>query len=193
MSADPLFEDLVRRVRAGERQAAADLVRQFDPEIRRYIRLRLTDPSLYRVFDSDDVLQSVLGNFFVRLIAGQYDLKEPEQLIRLLMTMAHNKIVDYARKPAVRRRSHCDSSVWRAFAAKGQSPSEIVANEEILREVQDRLTEAERRIVELRGKGRSWQEVADVCGGTADGVRKTHERALDRVCKELGLDWDRDE
>src|SRR6516162_3079516 len=128
MSADPQFEDLVRRVRAGERQAAAGLVRQFDPEIRRYIRLRLNDPALYRVFDSDDVLQSVLGNFFVRLIAGQYDLKEPDQLIRLLVTMAHNKIVDYARKPAVRRTRNCDSSVWRAFAATGQSPGEIVAN-----------------------------------------------------------------
>jgi RNA polymerase sigma-70 factor (ECF subfamily) len=193
MSADPLFEDLVRRVRAGEREAAADLVRQFDPEIRRYIRLRLTDPALYRVFDSDDVLQSVLGNFFVRLIAGQYDLKEPEQLIRLLVTMAHNKIVDYARKPTVRRTRNFDSSVWRAFAATGQSPGEIVANEEILREIQDRLTEAEKKILELRGEGRSWREVADACGGTAEGARKTHQRALDRVCKELGLDEDRDE
>jgi DNA-directed RNA polymerase specialized sigma24 family protein len=107
--------------------------------------------------------------------------------------MAHNKIVDYARKLDIHRRINCDSSVWRAFAASGKGPGEMVANEEILREIQDRLTEAEKKIVELRGEGRSWQEVADACGGTAEGVRKTHQRALDRVCKELGLDGDRDE
>jgi RNA polymerase sigma-70 factor (ECF subfamily) len=193
MSADPQFADLFRRVRAGERQAAADLVRQFDPEIRRYVRLRLTDPKLSRIIDSDDILQSVLGNFFVRLIAGQYDLQGHEQLITLLVKMAQNKIVDYARKPAVRRRSNSDSSVWRLLTANGQSASEIVANEEVLREIRGRLTQLEQRIVEHRGEGRSWQEVADICGGTAEGVRKAHQRALDRICEELGLDRDRDE
>jgi RNA polymerase sigma-70 factor (ECF subfamily) len=187
MTADASFPELIRRVRAGESQAAAELVRQFEPEIRRYVRVRLTDPALHRVYGTDDILQSVLGNFFVRLMAGQFDLDQPEQLIKLLVKMAHNKLVDKMRTPAVRKWRDCDSSVWRTFMAKGHTPSDIVAREEILREVQHRLTAEEKQLVELRGQGRSWKEIAKLCGGTAEGCRKKLERALDRVCDELGL------
>src|SRR4051794_23122623 len=90
MSADPAFPDLIRRVRAGEPQAAAELVCRYEPEIRRFIRVRLTDPHLRRTLDSVDISQSVLAAFFVRVIAGQFDLEEPSQLIKLLVTMAHN-------------------------------------------------------------------------------------------------------
>ena len=47
MAADPDFADLLRRVRAGDAQAAARLVKQFEPEIRRYVRVRLTDPACW--------------------------------------------------------------------------------------------------------------------------------------------------
>ena len=187
MAAQAEFIELLHRVRAGEAEAAAELVRQFEPEIRRYVRVRLTDPALYRVYDADDVLQSVLGNFFVRLKAGQFDLDQPEQLIKLLVTMAHNKLVDKMRTPAVRKRSDCDSSVWDSFTANGHTPSDIVAREEILREVQDRLTAEEKQLVAERDQGRSWKEIADACGGTPEALRKKLERALVRVCGELGL------
>jgi len=187
MTAETPFPELIRRVRAGDSQAAAELVRQFEPEIRRYVRVRLTDPALHRVYGTDDILQSVLGNFFVRLMAGQFDLDQPEQLIKLLVTMAHNKLVDKVRTPAVRKRSDCDSSVWSAFTAKGHTPSDIVAREEILREVQHRLTVEEKQLVEQRDQGRSWKEIADAYGGTPEGLRKKLERALDRICGELGL------
>jgi RNA polymerase sigma-70 factor (ECF subfamily) len=188
MAADPDFAKLLLRVRAGDSQAAAQLVQQFEPEIRRYVRVRLTDPALYRLYDADDVLQSVLGNFFVRLMAGQFDLDQPEQLIKLLVTMAHNKIVDKVRTPGVRRRSDCGSSVWGTFTANGHTPSDIVAREEILNEVQHRLTAEEKQLVEQRDRGRSWKEIASACGGTPEALRKKLERALDRVCGELGLD-----
>ena len=187
MAADLQFAELIQRVRAKDSQAAADLVRQFEPEIRRYVRLRL-NPARQRDYDSDDVLTSVFGNFFVRLIGGQFELEKPEQLIKLLMTMTRNKIVDQARKPASRRTRNCGSSVWDALLAKGHTPSDVVSNEEILREVQDRLTHDERDLVQQRAQGRPWKEIADSCGGNADALRKKLERALDRVCRELGID-----
>src|SRR5436309_12071378 len=98
MSQDTSFQDLMRRVRAGEERAATELVRQFEPEIRRAVRVRLTDPRLRRVLDSLDVCQSVLGNFFVRVASGQLELDRPENLLRLLVTMAKNKVLDHARR-----------------------------------------------------------------------------------------------
>jgi RNA polymerase sigma-70 factor (ECF subfamily) len=54
--------------------------------------LHLTDPRLRRVLDTVDVCQSVLGGF-VRAAAGQFDLEQPEQLVKLLTTMARNRIL----------------------------------------------------------------------------------------------------
>jgi RNA polymerase sigma-70 factor (ECF subfamily) len=153
--------------------------------------VRLTDPALQRIYDCDDFVQSVLGNFFVRLVAGQFDLDEPEQLIKLLVTMAHHRIVDKVRSPAVRKRSECASSVWSAFTASGHTPSDIVARDEIVREVQGRLTQEEQQLVAQRDQGRSWKEIAEACGGTPEGLRKKLERALDRICGELGLEEER--
>ena len=91
MSEPNTFTDFIRRVRAGDAQAAAELVRRYEPLIRREVRLRLEDRRLARAFDSMDVCQSVLASFFVRTAAGQYDLEEPGQLVKLLARMARNK------------------------------------------------------------------------------------------------------
>jgi RNA polymerase sigma-70 factor (ECF subfamily) len=180
------FAELMRRVRAGDQEASAELVRRYEPEIRRFIRLHLTDPRLRRHLDSIDIFQSVFGNFFVRLMGGQFDLEEPSQLLRLLVTMARHKIIDHARRPA-NRQDGGQTTVWEGVADPGDSPSDIVAQEELLREMQRRLTDEERTLAELRTEGRSWDEIAGACGGTPDGAHKKLERALERVCRELGL------
>src|SRR5438270_8122393 len=98
MTEPNIFTDLIRRVRAGDERAAAELVRQYEPLIRREVRLRLTDLRLARAFDSMDVCQSVLASFFVRTAAGQYDLGGPADLLRLLVRMTRNKLASAARE-----------------------------------------------------------------------------------------------
>ena len=65
MPDDPAFADFIRRIRAGDQEAAADLVRQYEPTVRRVVRFRLVDARLGAAFDSMDICQSVLGNFFL--------------------------------------------------------------------------------------------------------------------------------
>ena len=43
MPPDPSFDELIRRVGAGDQQAAAQLVRDFEPVVRRVLRARLRD------------------------------------------------------------------------------------------------------------------------------------------------------
>jgi RNA polymerase sigma-70 factor (ECF subfamily) len=188
MSDAPCFRELIRRVRSGDQQAAADLIRQYEPEIRRFIRVRLTDPHLGRLLDSADICQSVFVTFFVKVNGGLYDLDEPAQLIKLLVTMARNKLVDYARQPDQRRAEDMGAAFWDALPGKGDSPSRVAVKKELLREVRRRLTPAEADLVELRADGKSWQEVAAACGSTPGAVRKRLARALDRVCQELHID-----
>jgi DNA-directed RNA polymerase specialized sigma24 family protein len=82
------FEDLIRRVRAGDEAAAAELVRRYETLVRRTVRLRLRDPRLQRLLDSVDICQSVLASFFARAALGQFELNTPQDLCRLLTAMA---------------------------------------------------------------------------------------------------------
>ena len=97
MSESLSFEGLLLRVRAGDQEAARELVQRYEPAIRRAIHFRLADSQLARLFDSMDICQSVLASFFVRAAAGQFDLEQPDQLLKLLVAIARNKLALHAR------------------------------------------------------------------------------------------------
>jgi RNA polymerase sigma-70 factor (ECF subfamily) len=191
--ADPdSFADLVRRLRGGDEQAAEQLVRQYEAAIRLEVRCRLGDPRLRRVFDSMDVCQAVLGSFFVRAAAGQFELDRPEQLLQLLKGMARKKVAFQARmqragRRDVRRIEGAVQDGWDGIGAEA-TPSRVVAGKDLLAEVRRRLSEEERDLADRRGQGREWADIAAELGGTPGGRRKQLTRALDRVALELGLD-----
>jgi hypothetical protein len=131
------FADFVRRIRAGDEQAAVEMVRRYEPLIRREVRLSLEDRRLCRLFDSMDVCQSVLKSFFFRTAAGQYALDTPEQLQRLLVTMARDKLASAARGERRQRRDQRRVAAGGAeqlegVAADAPSPSEEVAGRETI-------------------------------------------------------------
>src|SRR5439155_23209521 len=138
MLGDESFRELIGRVRAGDQAAATDLVRMYEPEVRRAVRIRLTDARLRRVFDSMDVCQSVMANFFTRATDGQFELERPEQLLRLLVTMARNRLTDHARRQRTDRRDNqrlaATSEGLANVPAAGATPSRIVAERELVGE-----------------------------------------------------------
>jgi RNA polymerase sigma factor (sigma-70 family) len=196
VSNDDAFADLIARVRSGDERAAAEIVKQYEPEIRREVRVRLHDPRLRRVLDSMDICQSVLGSFFVRVASGQFELNRPDELIRLLMTMTRNKVVGQVRRLRTQRRDdrrndRIDQAGLETLS-DGLSPSEIIAGAELLQAFRDRLSPEERVIVDRRQEGREWSEIAAELGGSANARRKQFARATDRAARELGLDEQRD-
>lgn len=193
MSSEEPIAELMQRVRRGDPEAAATLVRQYEPLIRRMVRLKLEDKRLSRVFESMDVCQSVLGSFFVRAAAGQYDLNEPGQLINLLISITRNKVAgaarrEYRQKRDRRRITEGDSQAMAGVAGKEETPSDILAGRELLERARALLRDDEREIAALRAAGCAWEEVATKLGGTAQARRVQFMRAMDRVTKELGLD-----
>ena len=197
MSAENPFRELIRRVRAGDQDAAAELVRQYEPTIRRVVRVRLTDTRLRAALDSMDVCQSVLASFFVRAALGQYELETPEQLLKLLATVTRNKLADQARKQRVDRRENLPaadgSSADGHFIAAEASPSRQLAARDLLQEVRRRLTSEERQLLELRDQGLDWAQIAAARNGSPEALRKRLARAIDRVSAQLGLEDYRDE
>ena len=186
------FASFIRRIRAGDARAAEELLQKYEPAIRLEVRLRLRDSRLRRLFDSMDICQSVLGSFFVRAAAGQYDLDQPEQLLKLLVSMVRNKVAYHARRHQAQSRDHrrnqaIDPDQWQVAAAD-PTPSQVVAGKELLQEFRRRLTKEERQLADLRAQDQGWVAIAAQLGGTAQARRMQLARAVERVARELGLE-----
>src|SRR3954447_5404398 len=133
MPHDDEFAELIRRARHGDPQAARELIGKYEPAIRREARLRL-GPRLRPQFDSMDLCQSVLGSFFVRIAAGQYDFESPGHLMRLLITMTRNKVREKARK------RHEPGIGAAEPVARDEDHAGHVLDQEFLREFRRRLS-----------------------------------------------------
>jgi RNA polymerase sigma-70 factor (ECF subfamily) len=191
MTADNDFADFLCRVRAGDEQAARELVRRYEAAIRLEVRVRLRQRRLRRFFDSMDICQSVLHSFFVRAALGQFELNGPDDLFKLLVVMTRNKLAYQVRKQQAKCRDYrrVDEVAGRqieAVAAPG--PDAAAAGRETVERFRARLTEEERRLADLRAQGRTWAEIAECMGGAPQARRMQLARAADRVARELGLE-----
>jgi RNA polymerase sigma factor (sigma-70 family) len=179
---NPEFENFLAALQDHDEEAAAELVRRYEPLIRRVIRMRLTDPRLRRVFDSIDICQSVLASFFDEVKLGQLEVNTEGHLRNLLVRMATNKLID-----KVRREQHSAGGLpaeWEPAAAE-PSPSQVAAQRDLAREIQSRLSEKERWLAQRRAEGRSWVEIARETGDTTEALRMMHARAMARIRSEL--------
>lgn len=191
MSQQAAFDEFVRRIRGGDEQAAAELVRQYEPLIRRAVRLRLDDERLRRVLDSTDVCQSVLASFFARTALGQYDLETPERLVSLLVVMTRNKVAAAARWQQSQRRDArraAPAEELANVADPGPSPSEQVSGQELLERFRAALSDEESQIAELRKDGLNWAQIASQLGGNAQARRVQFARAVERVSQQMGFE-----
>lgn len=184
------FERLVALLRAGDSNAAVQLVEEYESEVRRFIRVRLTTPEIRRWIDSLDVSQSVLSKFFVDVRSGAIEIRDPNQLRGLLLTMARNKLYDHARRQKADKRDARrleEESKLNYVASSTQTPSQQIANSEIANAILERLSAEDRYMAEQRLSGFTWQELADELGSSADALRKRLSRALDRAAGEIGV------
>lgn len=182
------FDALIGRVRAGDEQAAADLVETYEPLIRREFRLRVRDHRLLRLFESRDVCQSVLGSFFVRTALGEYDLESPAQLTKLLVTMTRNKVASAAQRQRRLRRDYRrtapDDGLQQAVDP-GPSPSDVVSGAELLERFRAGLSPEERAIADLRQQGLGWNQITSQLGGTPQARRMQLVRAVERISRQI--------
>jgi RNA polymerase sigma-70 factor (ECF subfamily) len=182
---------LLVRIREGDQQAATELVRRYEPALRRTVHLRLRARQLRRFLDSSDICQAVLLRFFVRVAAGLYELDTPEQVLKLLATMARNQVVNEAIHQQAAKRNY--RRLVEAGAAEGaapapdSSPSQRVAAAELLEKARALISPGQWQLIQLRKEGREWDDIARQLGGTAEGLRKQLARTIARVTRALGL------
>jgi hypothetical protein len=145
------------------------------------------------VLDTSDISQVVLASFFKRAIAGHFQLDAPDQVLKLLVTMARRQLLNEARRYRASRRDrrredeYLSAHVLNSLVDRGLSPNMIAMVNELAEETFRRFTNSERYLAEQRRLGRSWGELSNEIGGSPECVRKRFERALDRVARELGI------
>jgi RNA polymerase sigma-70 factor (ECF subfamily) len=191
MSTGSSFAELIRQVRAGDAAAAAELVRTYEGAIRRAARVQLEDSRLRRLLDSADICQSVLASFFLRAALGQFDVDKPQQLLKLLVTMTHNKVIDQARKHAAERHHHRHQALEpgdQQVADPASSPSQHLAHQELLQQFLARFDDEERYLAQQRALGREWADIAAEHGGSPEALRKQLARAVERVAQALQVE-----
>jgi DNA-directed RNA polymerase specialized sigma24 family protein len=186
------FHAMMQLVRQGHPEAVAELVKRFEPKIHQAIRRPLSYFSLGREFDPHDISQVVLAKFFLQNLASRCELNESEQLVRLLVRMAKNKIRDELRKRRAQRRKRPldgveNEGVLHALPSGESTPSTIVAGRELMREIHQRLSEDERNLAHQRCLGLDWLAIAIHDGRSAEALRKKLARAFERVKRELEL------
>jgi DNA-directed RNA polymerase specialized sigma24 family protein len=183
------FSEFFERVRGGDADAACVIVRRYESAIRVAVRSRLLDPALKSQFDSMDVCQSVLISFFIRAAAGAFDLREPRQLVALLMKMAQNKLAVQARNQHRRRRDvrrvRVSAYDLERLASPAPDPIRNAAGKELLDRALGMMSPKIRGMAEQRMRGESWSTIASQFGGSPDARRKQYERAVARIADVL--------
>ncbi len=184
-----LLATWIEGIKLGDQAAAAALMRYYEPEVRRFVRFRLTDSRLRRFLDSVDVCQSVMARFFHGIQTERIAVEHPLQLLKLLITMARNSLLDHVRKAKVRRAVQGtrteDEMNHHADPRTGQA--EQIEQADLVALIRSRLRADEQQPLDRWLLGCGWEEMSQEFACEPDALRKRLTRALDRATKELGL------
>ena len=180
---DSDFELLMNQVRDGSDSAAWDLVEQYGPYVLRAVRRNIRH-EIRAKFDSQDFAQAVWTSFF-DCSNQMRQVERPEQLVRLLATMARNKVIDEGRKRDTKR--YCVKNETsmndlthesnQGLKSKDPTPSQLAIVREKWEQVLDGQPSHYRRIAQLKLSGETNTAIAEKLG--------INEKTVRRVLKEL--------
>jgi RNA polymerase sigma-70 factor (ECF subfamily) len=176
--AEPSDRSLLRRLRGGNEDAAMQIYLRYAHRLRALARDNCPADLAPR-FDPEDIVQSVFRSFFQAAGRGIYDVPDGEELWKLFLVIALNKIRDkgafhHAPKRDVRLTRGGDA-LDHALDARGQyDESAYVFLQLVVEETMAPLPGPYRQMIELRIEGYEVAEIARKVGRS----KRTVERAL---------------
>lgn len=170
--------ELVRAARAGDEDAWRDLVGSYGPRVFALARSRLRDHDA-----AEEVMQSVFATVAIKLREGKYDEhgKFEPWLFRIAMNRVRDAVRQARRQPTTEPGEVLDRST-----GAGADPDAAMSLDR-LRGAMQRLTKADREIVELRyHAGLSFRQIADLLEEPIGTLLARHHRALRKLQRILG-------
>lgn len=178
---------LLFRLKAGSEDAAVLLYARYARRLRELAQAQCS-AALAGQVEPEDVVQSVFGSFFRGASQGFYELPAGEELWRLFLVMALNKIRERSRyhrsaKRDVRRTVGGDVYELSLANVAAQDEAAAVLLQMSMDEALSRLGDAHRQVIRLRVEG---YEVAEIAGRLGRSKRST-ERLLQEARQHLAI------
>jgi RNA polymerase sigma-70 factor (ECF subfamily) len=177
---------LLRRFQSGEADAATLLYLRYAARLSS-LAWTQRGPDLASRFDPDDIVQSIFRTFFRRAAEGHYDVPEGDDLWKLFLVIALQKIRDAcsyhrAAKRDVRTTRSIDAPDSHGAAVADRNEIGLAELKMVVDELLGGLPATQRVIVELRIEGFQVEEIAQKTGRS----RRTVERGLQEFRAQLG-------
>jgi RNA polymerase sigma-70 factor, ECF subfamily len=175
---------LIRQLQQGQDDAALQIYMRYAERLIRLAR-RQTPQDMASRFDPEDIVQSVFRTFFRRASSGQYALPEGEELWKLLLVIALNKVraqgaYHRAKKRDVRRTSSLSQDRDDLVGQADEDAARWIL-ESSIDDVIKRQPETNREIIRLRIEGHEVQSIAE----QTQRSKRTIERVLQNFRTEL--------
>jgi len=176
---------LMKRLRLGSEDAATQIYLRYAHRLRALARAQ-SSPELARCVDADEIVQSVFGSFFRGARNGYYDVPVGDELWKLFLVIALNKIrAKGAFYRAAKRdvRMTADGALLEKCpeVAQDDNSAELSHLQLTIEEAMQSLPDEHREIVSLRIEGYRVDEIAD----RTKRSKRTVERILQDVRKRL--------
>jgi len=180
------FQSLIARIRAGDREAATQVVERFAERLKG-LACRHLDRRMRPKVDPEDVVQSVFQSFFDRCRHDDLEFSGWDQLWALLAVMAMRRCAWESRWHRAARRDvrreipdlapQSDQNWLESFATRDQSPETALQLADTFSRVMVHMEEADREIIRLSLQGWTVGEISLELG--------RHPRAVYRVLQNL--------
>ncbi len=188
---DDDFAELLARVRAGDEQAAAQLVHRYERAVLRCVRSRLGH-SMRVTLDSMDIVQSVHRSLLMGLRNDKFEFSSSRQLLALAAVMVQRKVARKWRtmkklelkRIALQRES--EISLLNQVASGDPTVSRVASADEMLQSFLSRLNEVDQQLVRLKLAGNSSSEAAQQLHADPAFIRMRWSR-LRRKLREEGF------
>lgn len=153
-----LFSDFVN----GDDEAAQAIFDRYVIQLINYAQVRLSSLLQSRI-DPEDIVQSAYRSFFRKAREEGLVLKRSGDLWRVLAAFTLNKTRSYIEKELAAKRNPLReqrNAFWRAAVQRDPSPEETASLIEEVKLFIEQLTPRDRRILELRLRGESIEEIS---------------------------------
>ncbi len=179
-------EQLLRRMRGGDRDAAAAFMSAYGPRIQRRVRGKLSR-AMRRVFDSLEILSTVSRRLDSYVHAGRLEARTAPQLWSLVFRITDAAVIDKVRVfKRLERVEGEDSPLAAQLRARLNEAPEDTIEVEIERILQVLDDETDRQILSLWLAGNEHAVIGEFVGLTPNAARQRWFRIRDRLRKELG-------
>jgi RNA polymerase sigma-70 factor, ECF subfamily len=186
LAGEPSDCTLLTRFRRGEEDAATAIYLRYAKRLQLLARSRSGKDLLVRV-DPEDVVQSVFRTFFRRAAEGHYAIPDGEELWKLFLVIALNKVRELGEfhRAAKRDVGHTTAlDRLDEFTSRPQASDEQAYG--VLRmtinELLDNMPDAQQRMVMMRIEGHGIDEIAQA----TRRAKRSVERVLQRFRSRLG-------